>query len=256
MNIIPIFYDHSSKKSILTYWKIKETEPDGPRSIIKLCKENNVDTIYGVSDNFATFIEAYKNCREEKIKFRFGFEVWMCDDAKVHNEESLLNEHKIIIFGKNSASYKDMVRIFSAVHADKDNFYYKARFDFNQLANLWTNNLHLALPFFDSFIAQNATNYGSFIVNQLPTDPIIFREQDTEHPKEKIINRALDSYNADKKFTEVKTKTIFYEKSSHFDEYTVYRCIQNRGASFDEPKMDFFCSPTFSFENYLTLRNS
>jgi DNA polymerase III alpha subunit len=256
MNILPIFYDHSSKKSILTYWKDKELTANGPRSIIKICKDNNVNTIYGISNNFATFIEAYKNCRDSNINFRFGVELWMCDDAKVHNEESLNNEHKIIIFAKNSDSYKDLVKIYSACHASRDNFYYKARFDFKQLKPLWTNNLILALPFFDSVIANNTTSYNCHIIPDFPVAPIIMREQGTEHPMEETINRALDSFNSDDKYEEVKTKTIFYEKRSHFDEYTVYRCIHNRGASIEEPKMDYFCSPAFSFEDYLKLANS
>ncbi len=252
-HIIPVFYDHSSKKSILTYWKEKELTPGGPLSIIKLCKDAGVKHIYGVSDSFATFIEAYKNCREAGIKFRFGVELWMCDDAKVHNEDSLYNEHKIIIFSRNSAGYQDLIKIFSAAHASRENFYYKARFDFNQLNALWTNNLTLALPFFDSFIARNAIGYNSHIIPNLPAKPVLFREQNAQHPMESSINDALDAFNIAGEYEEVPCKTIFYEKRAHLDEYTVYRCIHNRGASFDEPKMDYFCSPTFSFEDYLAL---
>lgn len=256
MNILPIFYDHSSKKSILTYWKEKELAPNGPRSIIKICKDSGINTIYGISNNFSTFIEAYKNCREAKINFRFGIELWMCDDAKVHDAASLNNEHKIVIFARNSDAYKDLVKIFSACHADRNNFYYKARFDFQQLNKLWTNNLILALPFFDSVIAQNTLKYNCNIIPNFPVPPIIMREQSAKLPIESSINYALDLFNNEGKYEEIKTKTIFYEKRSHFDEYTVYRCIHNRGSSIEEPKMDYFGSPNFSFEDYLQLSKS
>lgn len=251
--MIPLFYDHSSKKSLLTYDKPSETTENGPRSIVKLCKDNGIDTVYGVSDSFSTFIEARKNCRSEGLKFRFGVELWMCDDAKVHDEASLKNEHKIIIFALNSDAYKDLIKIFSAAHASAENFYYKARFDFNQLNPLWTKNLRLALPFFDSAIARNTLGHGVNIIPNFPEAPLLLREQNSQIPYANTVNRALDRYNVAKDHEEITCKTIYYDKYSDFDAYTVYRCIHNRGATFDDPKMSYFCSPTFSFEDYLSL---
>ncbi len=254
MSVIPIFYDHSSKKSLLTYDPIKDVKAGGPASIVKLCKDHDIQRCYGVSDKFDTFIDAWKNLRKEKMKFRFGLEMWMCDDSHVRDANSLFNEHKIIIFAKNSAAYKDLIKIFSTCRMTRDNFYYKYRFDFKQLNPLWTDNLTLALPFFDSAIARNTIGYNANIIPDFPTAPVIVREQNTEHPQADVINDALDNFNRDGKFEEVKTKTIFYERADDMDAYTVYRCIHNRGASFDEPKMDYFCSPSFSFENYLALK--
>ncbi len=250
---IPLFYDHSSKKSILTYDPIKDVTEHGPKSIVKLCKDNDLKEIYSVSDSFATFIDAWKNLRKAGIKFRFGLEMWMCDDAKIRNEASLFNEHKIIIFAKNSDAYKDLIKIYSTQRMDRDNFYYRYRFDFNQLNPLWTDNLILALPFFDSFVARNTVRYNSSIIPKLPMKPVVFREQNTQHPQELVINNALDNY-CEGEYENVKTKTIYYNKREDIDAYTVYRCIQNRGATYDEPKMDYFASPTFSFEDYLALR--
>ncbi len=252
--VIPIFYDHSSKKSILTYDPIKDVKDYGYKSIVKICKDHGIKECYGVSDSFSTFIDAWKNCRKEKIRFRFGLELWMCDDAKVHTPESLYNEHKIIIFAKNSAAYKDLIQIFSTQRMTRDNFYYRYRFDYKQLNTLWTNNLELTLPFFDSAIAQNTVSYNANIIPDFPAPPIIFREQNSEHPMAQTINDALDHFNYDGHYEEVKTKTVFYEKREHFDEYTVYRCVHNRGALFDEPKLEYFCSPSFSFEDYLKIK--
>lgn len=254
-NIIPVFYDHSSKKSILTYDKPSDVTAKGPRSIVKLCKDAGINEVYGVSDNFSTFITAYKNCRDAGLKFRFGLEMWLCDDAKVHTEESLDTEHKVIIFAKNSKAYQDLIKIYSACRTTRDNFYYKFRFDFNQLNALWTENLTLALPFFDSFIQKNNLSYNSRIIPKFPVKPIIFREQSCEHPQQSLTDTFLDSYNTDNQYEEVKTKTIFYEKRKHLDQYTVYRCIHNRGnkSDFDDPKLEFFCSPEFCLESYLEL---
>ena len=123
-NIIPLFYDHSSGKSILTYWKENECIEGGPQSIIKLAKESDLTEVFGISNNFHTFFEAFKNLKEKKINFRFGLSLIMCADTKDKNEESLKTNHKIIIWAKNAHGYKDLIKIYSACHANPENKYY------------------------------------------------------------------------------------------------------------------------------------
>jgi len=251
-NIQAIFYDHSSYKSLLTNWSDKDLTDSGPRSIAKLAKDNGLDKLIFVSNSFSTFIEALKNCKKNGIQLVFGLELWLCDDAKIHDEESKKTEHKIIILMKNSKGYQDLVKIYSAMNLTNDNFYYKPRFDLAQLKPLWTDNLGIILPFFDSFIARNTTKFGATIVPAFPCAPVLCREQEPEHPHEQVINLALDDYNKNGDHQEIKTKTIFYEKESDFLAYTTYRCMKNR-SSVEDPKLDWFCSPKFSFESYLSL---
>jgi DNA polymerase III alpha subunit len=250
-DIIPLFYDHSSQKSILTFWKESECTPESPQSIISLCKEAKLKQCVAISKNFHTYIEAWKNCKDAEIQLIFGLEVIMCQDSKIHTDESIKNEHKIIIFIKNSDGYKDLIKIYTKWKTTIDNKYYIFRFDFEQLKELWTDNLILAIPFFDSFIHKN-TLQNAQIIPDFPTNPIILREIDTGIPYEFFLNKALDRYNENKQFKEIKTKTIYYKNKKDVKAWQIYRSIQDR-TTFSAPKMDFCASDTFCFESYLEI---
>jgi DNA polymerase III alpha subunit len=251
-NIIALFHDHSSRRGILTYWKESECIEGGPQSILKLAKEANLKEVFGISNNLHTFFEAYRNLKEQNISFRFGLSLIMCKDVNDKTEDSLKTEHKIIVWAKNSQAYKDLIKIYTKCHADINNKYYIQRFDFNQLNALWTNNLILSIPFFDSFIHKNLLQYGSNIIPQFPVQPIIFREQNSGLPFENLINNALDNYNKDKSMEEIRCKTIYYENKDDARAYITYRALDNR-ASFNSPGIDFLCSNNFSFQDYKEL---
>ena len=248
-DIVPIWADHSTRRSLLTYWPEKDTKPHGPQSIISLAKKAGLKQCFGISNNFHTFIEAWKGLKDAGIQFCFGLELIMVQDAKIHTEETLRQEHKILIFAKNAQAYKDLIKIYSACHSDKDNRYYVQRFDYKRLNALWTDNLMLVMPFFDGFLHKNTLVHGANIIPDMPVKPLIFREVDSGIPFAGLIDAAIDRFNANKDHEEVRTKTIYYEKRADFEAYTVLRSIQNRG-SFDSPKVDFLCSPRFCFEEW------
>ena len=54
---------------------------------------------------------------------------------------------------KNTNAYSDLIKITSC--ASKEGFYYKPNIDFEHLKNLWTKNLILMIPFYDSFLFKN-----------------------------------------------------------------------------------------------------
>ena len=252
-DIIPLFYDQSSFKSILTYWKEKDSHADGPSSIVSICKENNIKRCVGVSKNFSTFIDAWKNLNGVGTELIWGIEFIMCDDASVRTDESRLNEHKIIIFMRGKEGYEDLLKIYTACHTNPENKYYIQRFDYKQLKKLWTNNLMMALPFFDSFIAKNLLSFGSTIVPDLSfVKPVIFREVGSGLPFEHLIHAALDKYNKDKNLEEFQTKTIYYKNREDFRAYSVYRAIMNKELH-TKPNIDHFGSREFCFENYKEL---
>jgi hypothetical protein len=251
-DVVPIFYDHSSRKSLLTYWNAKDTVPGAPQSIVGLCKSAGLKECFGVSTNFHTFLEAWKNLKEEKISFRFGLQLTLCDDAKVHTDDSLKNEHKVIVFMKNSNAYVDLIRLYTACASDPTNRYYLQRFDCKQLKQHWTDNLLLAIPFFDSCIHANMLRYGASIVPDFPVKPMIFREVDSGVPFASLIDKALDLYNADGSHEEVKTKTIYYEKKDDLEAYITERARKARG-SFSKPNLNYMCSPRFCFEEWKEL---
>lgn len=252
----PLFYDSSSGKSILNAWKPSETKTTGSQSFIQMIKDENANRAVFVSKNFATFLEAWKNVKSEtKAHFSFGLELIMCDDAKVQTPESRFNEHKIIIFLKKAAGYSDLLKIYSACHSDLTNKYYIHRFDYKQLKKLWTDNLVMALPFFDSFVAKNTLSFGTAIVPDLSfTKPLILRELATGLPVEEMINKALDRFNADKTLPEENVKSIYYKNRKDFKAYMTYRAIL-KGTSFKDPNMEDMSSEEFCWESYLEVKN-
>lgn len=251
--IIPLFYDHSCGRSLLTFWPEKDTKPDGPQSIISLCKKAGLKQCYAVSTNFHTFIEGWKELKAEGIQLCFGLELVMVEDAKIHTEESRRAEHKIIAFAKNPTALNDLFKISTACHSDITNRYYLHRFDYKQLKPLWTDNLMLVVPFWDSFLHRNTLTYGANIVPEMPAKPVLFREVNSGVPYASLIDAAIDRFNQQRDHEEVKIKTIYYPKREDFEAYTVFRAIENR-SSFNSPNLDYMCSPRFCFEEWEELK--
>ena len=267
-DIICCFRDHSDKKGILTYNKppdFSKSKDDkekqemitkydnGPQSIIKICKDHGIMQCYGVSRFMDSFFDAFKNLKKEGIQYHFGLELIMCDNAKEHSEDSPRNNHKVVIFYNGEQGYKDLIKIYSACHGDVNNFYYIARFDYMQLKKLWTNNLTLVIPFFDSFIHNNSLTMATIVPDMGFCTPVIFREKNSDLPFHSLIDHAIDIFNKDKIYNEQDIKTVCYYKPKDILQYQVYRCIENR-STMAKPEMEFFCSNKFNFMDYLDLK--
>lgn len=253
MTTLPIFYSDSCGRAINTWAEEKDYKPGSPKSILTLCKEANLKQCFFVSNSFYDFTLALKLTEKADIQLIFGLELLMCPDRKDHSELSAKQNHRVIVFGKNGQSYYDLIKLYSAFKTDKEAKYYKYRCDDEILNKYWTDNLILTLPFFDNFIAQNLLKHNCNIVPKFPTDDIvIFREVNTEHPHEFLINQGLNEFNKDKKYQEVQVKSIYYENREDIDAYVVYRGIQNR-ANFHEPEVPYLCSNAFCFEDWKDL---
>lgn len=258
-DVIGVFHDHGGKKSNLVYWsEEKDITPNGPKSIVKLCEEHKFKQCVAVSDNFSTFIEAYKAFDKVGIQFVFGLDLWMVADVASKDDFARKQESKITIFIKNSQGYQDLIKLYTDCYTNKDRAIKdhrlgtRFRYDWKALKGMWTDNLSLALPFFDSAIAKNCTVWGAQIMPEYPVDPVIFREVKSEHPMEETINAALDEYNRDSRFAEQKVKNIYYAKREDFKANAVYRSIHHH-SSYSKPEMEYFCSPEFCLESYLEV---
>lgn len=250
MEILPIFYDHSSHKSLLTPWTADDVKPNGPQSFLKLAKDAGHKKVYFVSTNFYSFIEAWKNANKMDLELVFGLELWVCKDAHEKSEASTQDESKAIIWIKNGDGYKDAIKIYSEIYTDAENKYYHMRGSWKNLRDNWTDNLSLSIPFFDGFLHRNVLNHGSQIVPDLPCIPYFHREIDSGLPFARIIDEAIDGYGTNG--LEIKTKTIYYEKVSDFKAWQVYRSI-GLHSDFGKPEMQFCCSDNFSWEGYNKL---
>jgi len=247
-NIIPVFYDHSHK-GILTYWKTKECTEDGARSIVDICKENNLSQCFGVSSNFYTFIEAWDNLKEQNILFSFGLEVL------------LENNHKIIVFLKSENAYKKAIKLYAAWKANLENKSGENYFlSYKDLIDNWSNDdFLLIIPYFDSFIYKNLLTFNSIIIPNFAginkENIFIQKEVDSGLPFSQLIDSEIDKYIEDQKLSPnniIYTKSCYYEKKEDFIAWQVNQCIHNR-STFDKPNKEFMCSDNFSFEDWQNL---
>ncbi|MDZ4786945.1 MAG: PHP domain-containing protein [bacterium] len=250
--VLGVFYENGSGKSILTNWSLKEVEDAGdgcPVSLVQLAKEEGLKEILVISSNFRTFIPLLENMDKIGVKLTFGLEILMTKDADDHSDISRWSNYKVIVIAKNSKGRLDLFKIFSAWKTRKENKYYDFRFDEKQLLPLLTQNLQLVYPFFNSPIAKNLLVHNSNIVPNPPPDTILFREVDSEHPHEDIINSTLNRYNGDKRFREIRVKSIYYKNREDFKKLLVFKTILSGDGNFSAPEMSYCCSDAFCYES-------
>lgn len=246
--IIPIFHDHSSKRSLITAWKESECKEGGPTSVVQLAKQHRLKEIFLVSKNFHHYIEAFDNLKEIGVSLRYGVEMMFCQNIKERSDAGTKTNHKNIIWIKNDQGYKDMIKLYSACHTDVNNKYYVQRFDYEQLKPYWTENLLMTIPFFDSYIHTNTLKYGGNIIPDYPEIPVLMEEVNSTIPFAPLIQGEIDKLQNPK----IKVKTIYYNKYSDFKAWQVYRARNERN-QFDKPELPFCSSNTFCFEDYLKL---
>ena len=70
-NLIPLFYDDSSRKSILTFDDPKTHIKGTPKSIVSILKDAKMDKCVFVSDNFESFVKAIEVTKKNKIQLIF-----------------------------------------------------------------------------------------------------------------------------------------------------------------------------------------
>jgi DNA polymerase-3 subunit alpha len=243
--MIPLFKSHYSLgRSILTLEDKPETD-EYPDSIIQIAKENKLSEIFLVEDNMSSFLEAYTNTKNNNIKLNYGLRVSVTENISDKTDESRLKNSKFILFFKNKKGYELLTKLFSI--AAKDGFYYEPRLDYSTIEKNWTEDLILAIPFYDSFIFNN-TLKNTICVPQLNfTKPIVFIE-DNDLPFDLIVKEKMLSF-AEKNDLEVfNTKSIYYNSKKDFKTYLTFRCINNRSI-LNKPELDHMTSNEFCFES-------
>ncbi len=252
--IIPLFTtDYSVGKSILTLEEASEIKEDEPISITSIAKKYKINPAFVVESSMTGFVKAYKHFKELDIQFIFGLMLVMVDDIKQKNEESFETENKVIVLLNNQDGYSDLIKIFSV--AATEGKYYVPRLDWKNLKKFWTKNLSLAIPMYDSFLANNMLRVASCIPD-FPEEPVFFMENH-DLPVDGLINAAIIKYCSTNKNEIVPTHSIYYFKNADVLPYQIYRCIDRRSKKsvFSKPNMSGFGSDRFSFESYLELAN-
>jgi len=247
VNILPFFKSHYSiNKSILTLDK-DHASNNGPKSIIKLAQDYGVSDPFLVDDNLSGFLEAYYNAKDANVKLNMGVRITVCDDMDKKDKESLKNESKYIIFLKKSKGYDTLFKIYS--HASTKGLYYIPRIDMKTLESMWSDDLALGVPFYDSFLFKNHFTICNIIPPQFWCEPTFFIEQNGL-PFDERFGESLKAYLDTAGLTApLPCQSIFYEQKDDFLAYLTMRCIGKR-TTLQKPNLDFMCSDQFCLESW------
>jgi|SRR5882724_3636859 len=248
MKKLPLYKSHYSLgKSILTLNKPKGTIDKDPVSIVDLVIHSNQDVMTLVEDNITSFLEASSHCKEKKLKLIYGLRLDFTQDALNQDEASLKKRAKYVIFAKNNAGYKALIKIWS--FAAKEGFYYNPCVDFKNLKKFWNENLVLAVPFYDSFLHLNAFEAHVHVPEFDGIKPIFMLEEN-QLPFDPLLHKKVTKYCKENNFENLEVQSIFYKAKSDFIAYMTFRCINNR-TNIEKPELDHFGSDSFNYERWL-----
>jgi DNA polymerase-3 subunit alpha len=244
--MIPLFKSHYSLgRSILTLEDKNEAD-DYPDSIIQIAKENKLKELFLVEDNMSSFLEAYTNTNNNKIKLNYGLRISITESMNDKTDESRMKNSKVILFFKNKKGYESLTKLFST--AAKDGFYYEPRLDYSILKQNWSQDLILAIPFYDSFIFNNTLKNNICVPQFDFTKPVIFIE-DNDLPFDLIIKDKMLSFAKENQLEVFNTKSIYYNSRKDFKTYLTFRCINNRSV-LNKPEIEHMSSNEFCFESW------
>lgn len=220
--MIPLFKTHFSVgKSILK-----------PQDCFEIAK-NEKEVVF-VEDSFSSFRQLNKLAAKFNKPFRFGIRI------SVKTDDALPS--KLILFAKNSLGAKELKSLFTEAYTLHDGVLPLKKF---------SENILVAVPFYDSYIHNSATKFGVFDLGL--KDEIHFVE-DNGHPFDFFIREIIDSLG-------VKTqsaKSIFYRNKENFRHYQFYKSTCNRSQgkqpTFESPEINDCGSDEFCWESFLEKR--
>lgn len=249
--MIPIFQTHYSiGRGTLTCNSPNKNGLDisKPISVFDICKKYGLSELILAENSMAGFIEAYKNSNKLDIQLKFGIRFNITSCATDLSQESLNKQSKIIIFMRNSAGYRDLIKLYSKCHSDKDRFFYSGRLEWDDLKDLNTDNLLIVIPFYDSFIFKNLLESGQCLPNFHHIKPI-FLKTNCGLPFDDLISESIEKFCLLDKLETLIYSPIYYYSKKNFKSYMTFRCINGR-SQFEKPELSHMHSDEFCWESY------
>lgn len=243
--MIPLFKStYSIGKSILTLDHPSKTSSDGPDSIFSILQESNLSQLYLVEDSMVGFFDAFKKCQEFGIQLIFGYRFNCSNDS---SKES--SNHKLIAFAANDQGCKDLNKFYTHVNTKCGGVITDS-----ELSKFWTDDMILAVPFYDSFIFNNHFCLGNCIPDFKDIKPIFFIE-DNGLPFDKIIESIVKDYaSKHPHLTVEKAKSIYYRYKDDVEAFQTYKILCNRSfgrqATLSSPNLSHFGSDEFCWESF------
>ena len=236
--LIPLFKSHYSiHRSILTLDKPSEIKENSSVSIFSIAKKHDLKELFVLENSMSGFHELVNNGKDFKIHFGLSFMITNCFGDKTE-------ESKISIWAKNTKGCDDLMLIHNKAHTE-----YLGRLSWDTLEPMWTDNLHMTIPFYDSFIHNNLTVFNSQCIPRFFTKPTFFIE-DHNLPHDAFTKESVLSYCDKHGYETQDTFSVYFYKKSDFLAYNTFRCIDIR-TTLEMPNLEQFGSQEFSFEHYL-----
>ena len=243
---IPLFKSHYSLgKSVLTLAPAGASEKDEPSSVFDIAKRLKLKSVTLVEDSMSGFLEAYKSSENLGVKLQFGLRLTLCGDIKDKTADSRTKEHKVIVFAKNGKGYYDLIKVSTI--ACNEGFYYYPRMDTDVLKSLWSDDLMLAVPFYDSYVFNNHFTYGVCVPNFSFCKPVYLIENNNL-PLDLLLERKVKA-TAGQDHDIFQAQSIFYESKKDFLSYLTCRCISKR-TTLNKPNLEHCSSNEFCGQSF------
>ena len=237
--MLPIFYSQYSGKGLFVYDPPDKAAKNHKQSIAALCLKHDIKQPIVVDSKMTGVMELYQNFPPLGLNPIFGWQCRFIHDLNAENSDW----HKVIVFIRNNQGYRDLIKLHNRTNIDNGGFVTP-----EDLKKYWTENLKLAIPFYDSYLFKNIL-YGTACSHEFGDIPHVFFYEKNGLPFDTLVASQI---TGDK----ILVKSVYYENEDDFKTWLVYRCClnySNKGKirNLESPMFDHCHSHEFSFESYL-----
>lgn len=251
--ILPIFTTNFSiGDSVLTI--DEKSSPEGSSSLLDIAQELGLKRIVVVDSTMIGFKKLHESFKKLNIQLIFGVKF---SAANNRFDEPTLREtshHRVIVFAKNDAGCKELVKLYSEAHTKSDGF-----LDYSLLKERWSGNLDLVFPFYNSFIHKN-NFYGKQCLPEYSFTQPTFLFGDHGLPFDSILRQKTLDYAANHGLNTQEAHFIYYKNRSDMPSFVTYSILTHRKTgrpqTLDRPELEGMGSNDFCVESYLEKINT
>lgn len=228
--MINLFKTHYSiGKSILT------PEEEGDKSVFTIAKKLGLKEVFLLEDSMSGFAEAYFSAEKTGIPIRYG--------VTLKHGEDKNNLSNFCAFALNTQGYKDLVKLYSHMNSKKEGSRWLTS---EEIKDLWTDNLWMAIPFYDSFLHKNLLD-GKQCIFDLSLKPTLFIEEN-DLAFDFMLKPKVERLAESEGLETLEVQTCLYPDPDYFDAWVTVKAMHKRGyrqPSLSAPNLDHCASTNF-----------
>ena len=248
MKILPVFStSFSIGESLLTI--DEKSSPEGSDSLLDITQELGLKQIVVVDSTMIGFKKLHTAFSKLGIQLIFGVKFSAANNR--FDEPSLreTSHHRVIVFAKNDAGCKELVKLYSEAHTKSDGF-----LDYSLLKERWSENLDLVFPFYNSFIHKN-NFYGKQCLPEYSFTQPTFLFGEHGLPFDSVLRQKTLDYAANHGLNVQEAHFIYYKNRADMQAFVTYSILTHRKAgrpqTLDRPELDGMGSNDFCVEAFL-----